>query len=474
MVKLEDGTAILNNSNHNQTKSGFNPRRMTMRQSLTPTLTLLAGLLAGAPMLATAETPSSSTVAVGFRGDGSGVYPDAKFSATWTPATKPVWEIALPGNSNSSPTPMGDRVFVMSETNDAAALNPKLLSARLYCLSARNGSKLWEGDLVCDDPLYEENKGLVHGGTGYTTPSPASDGKMVFAHTGKGVVAGFTLDGQRQWIKIVEKPSAHYGQGTSPVCAEGKVLMLINSTLYGLDPATGQTLWKQTTKGTPQVGSPCRHFRDAGCCTLPRGNGTFGTPVVTTIAGRAIAITPRGDVVRVADGKLLTKLVGGAWFTSPLVKDGVVYFGNENDTRAYQLPDQIAEPFAVKELWLAKKLPVDRIYSSPTYYQGFLILKDMYNTVFVLDAATGKQVKTFKAPGGEMEGYVSLTVVGDVLLTGGMVAYSTKDFRELGRIGVTHICSYGIGGDKLYVRTGAVLGRRENSSAVLCYKLSKE
>jgi len=29
-----------------------------MRQTLTPTLTLLAGLLAGAPMLATAETPS--------------------------------------------------------------------------------------------------------------------------------------------------------------------------------------------------------------------------------------------------------------------------------------------------------------------------------------------------------------------------------------------------------------------------------
>jgi hypothetical protein len=91
-----------------------------------------------------------------------------------------------------------------------------------------------------------------------------------------------------------------------------------------------------------------------------------------------------------------------------------------------------------------------------------------------LDAATGKQVKTFKAFGGETECYVSLTVVGDVLLTGGMVAYSTKDFRELGRIGVTHICSYGVSGDKLYVRTGAVLGRRENSSALLCYKLSKE
>lgn len=60
MVKLEDGTAILNNSNHNQTTSGFNPKRMTMRQTLTPTLTLLAGLLAGAPMLATAETPSSA------------------------------------------------------------------------------------------------------------------------------------------------------------------------------------------------------------------------------------------------------------------------------------------------------------------------------------------------------------------------------------------------------------------------------
>jgi len=415
-----------------------------MSRNLTPIL--LAICLAGANLLSAAE-PSpvhSAGVAVGFRGDGSGVYPDSKFTATWTSATKPVWEIALPGWSNGSPTPIGDRVFVMSETIDQM----------LYCLSATNGSKFWERDLACDDPLYVVNKDPVKfWWTGNTTPSPASDGKMVFAHTGKGVLAAFTLDGQRQWIKTLEKPGMGYGHGTSPVCAEGKVLMLINSTLYGLDPATGQTLWKYTTIGTPQVGSPCRHFRSgAGGCSGEAGGGTFGTPVVTTIAGRAIAITPRGDVVRVADGKLLTKLVGGAWFTSPLVKDGVVYFGNENDTRAYQLPDQIAEPFAVKELWLAEKLPVDRIYSSPTYYQGSLILRDMGNTVFVLDAATGKQVKTFKTFGGEMEGYVSLTVVGDVLLTGGLVAYS-KDFRELGRIGVTQMGSLGIGGDKLYVRT---------------------
>lgn len=358
---------------------------------------------AGLTLLALAILPTGSrAVAVGFRGDGSGVYPDAKFTASWTPATKPVWEVALPGWSNGSPTPVGDRVFVVSETNEETRAGTKLLSSRLYCLSARNGSKLWEGDLAAADPLYEANAGFVHGGTGYTTPSPASDGKMVFAHTGKGVVAGFTIAGQRQWIKIVEKPKTHYGEGTSPVCAEGKVLMLINATLHALDPATGQTLWQQTNSVAPQVGSPCRHFR-GGCCvggaTIGTG-GTFGTPVVTTIAGRAIAITPRGDVVRVADGKLLTKLVGGAWFTSPLVKDGVVYFGNENDTRAYQLPDQITEPLAVKELWLAAKLPVDRIYSSPVCHKGLLYLLSMDNVVHVLNTATGKQVKTFRTDGG--------------------------------------------------------------------------
>ncbi|MEI8122972.1 MAG: PQQ-binding-like beta-propeller repeat protein, partial [bacterium] len=399
---------------------------------LNPILSLTAVLSLGQASALDQAPIAGTTPAVGFRGDGSGVYPDAKFTATWTPATKPVWEIALPGWSNSSPTPIADRIFVMGETNDGKE-PVKLLSCRLYCLNAQSGAKLWEADLACDDPSYEANAGYVHGGTGFTTPSPASDGKMVFAHTGKGVVAGLTLAGQRQWIKIVEKPNTHYGEGTSPVCAEGKVLMLINSTLYGLDSATGQTLWKQTTLGTPQVGSPCRHFRSGvnNCCGDPKKNGTFGTPVVTTIAGRAIAITPRGDVVRVADGKLLTKLVGGAWFTSPLVKDGVVYFGNENDTRAYQLPDQITEPFAVKELWLAAKLIVDRIYSSPVYHQGFLYLMDMDCNVIVLDAATGKQVKTFRTQG---DGYASLAVAGDTLLAGCISAFSTKDFSELGKI----------------------------------------
>ena len=149
------------------------------------------------------------------------------------------------------------------------------------------------------------------------------------------------------------------------------------------------------------------------------------------------------------------------------MKDGVVYFGNENDTRAYQLPDQITEPFAVKELWLAAKLIVDRIYSSPVYHQGFLYLMDMDCNVIVLDAATGKQVKTFRTQG---DGYASMAVAGDTLLAGCISAFSTKDFSELGKIPMRMTGTLGISGDKLYVRTQS----KPNSSTVLCYKLSKE
>ena len=66
-----------------------------IKTMLTTPLTIVGlmvslGLYSGQASALDQVPVAGTTPAVGFRGDGSGLYPDVKFTATWTPATKPV------------------------------------------------------------------------------------------------------------------------------------------------------------------------------------------------------------------------------------------------------------------------------------------------------------------------------------------------------------------------------------------------
>jgi len=53
---------------------------------------------------------------------------------------------------------------------------------------------------------------------------------------------------------------------------------------------------------------------------------TYGTPAATRIGDVDVVVTPKGQIVRVVDGKTLATDLGNCMYTSPVVQDRVVYF----------------------------------------------------------------------------------------------------------------------------------------------------
>jgi hypothetical protein len=117
---------------------------------------LLAGLLAGASAHATESPPAANPAGkvtayrppakmpetgIGFRGDGSGVFSDCKPPVRWDEATGKniLWKAPVPNWGLGCPTPVGNRVLVMSEpTWQPGSVWPELL-----CYDADTGALVW-------------------------------------------------------------------------------------------------------------------------------------------------------------------------------------------------------------------------------------------------------------------------------------------------------------------------------------------
>lgn len=206
---------------------------------------------------------------VGWRADGTGTYSDANPPIEWSEEKNVAWKVELPGRSHSSPVVAGDQVLVCSDP------------AELLCVSVSDGEILWRkshqwadlfppakvaeieasytaakeldaqrkalhrkfGELRKADP--EGNKGQIEelkrkalaleaqrrellkypeprrGAAGNSAPTPVTDGETVVALFGSGVIAGYTLDGERLWMTHIEAPQSGFGHSASPVLIDG-------------------------------------------------------------------------------------------------------------------------------------------------------------------------------------------------------------------------------------------------------------
>lgn len=99
----------------------------------------------GVALTAGAAEPAA-TRSIGFRNDGTGVFPDDCRPPTTFDAVKGdnlAWKVTLPNFSNSSPIVVGTKVFVVC----AAGWPEGQDCAQLLCYSADTGKELWRRDL---------------------------------------------------------------------------------------------------------------------------------------------------------------------------------------------------------------------------------------------------------------------------------------------------------------------------------------
>jgi outer membrane protein assembly factor BamB len=308
---------------------------------------------------------------VGWRGDGSGQYPSANPAMSWSATNNVRWKATV-GNGQSSPIVVGQRLFVTAE--------PDLL----ICLETETGKELWRKAHKLSDlaPLRKEPAALngedraQSSPYGDATPTPVSDGKRLWAFFGPGIVACHDLDGKTRWMNSYDLPQNTTGGRTASPLLIGDRLLIHFGVLACLDAATGKLLW-----------------------TNNAAKASYGTPVLARIGDVEVVITPKGHVVRVADGKTLASDLGNCTYTSPVVQDRIVYF-IEGTMTAAQLPEQAAGARAgaleCKELWSAEL--TGEFFASPLVHGGRLYTIDKASNFYVIDLRTGKIIRQKKLP----------------------------------------------------------------------------
>jgi outer membrane protein assembly factor BamB len=179
-----------------------------------------------------------------------------------------LWKIDVPW-SPSSPCIWGDRIFLTTFAEGK-------LETRGY--DRADGKLLWASGVTAEK-LEEYHK--VDGSPAAATP--ATDGNVVVSYFGSFGVVAYDLDGRELWRHRlpIATTGGDFGSGTSPIIADGRVLlardMTENSTLLALDPKTGKTLWETarpvswTSYTTPIV------RREAGVAEIVMAGSMFMT-----------------------------------------------------------------------------------------------------------------------------------------------------------------------------------------------------
>ena len=380
----------------------------------------------------------------GWRGDGSGEFRSVQPPTRWSLDENVLWRASLPSWSNASPVPVGDRVFVCAEpasllclaaedgqvlwhaangyldilgADERAEAERQIVAAnatrnelqraeqllRRYQHQTKEKATdravvLTRTEMEAAVARLRERMGpalrfelppteIKH--NGYSTPTPVTDGRRIFVLFGNGIAACYELEGRRVWARIVERPTADFGQSASPVLADGKLVVLIDA-LHALDASTGATLWK----------APARQ--------------RWGTPLVAQVGADSMIVSAGGEIVRLSDGAVLSTKGGSLSESSAVVEGGVVYL-IEKKAHAVRLSPSKKKNKVKREFVWNVDLPGKRYFASPIVHAGRVFGVSSDGDFSVLDAASGALLHERKLGDGKAQFYPSLTLAGENL-----------------------------------------------------------
>lgn len=397
--------------------------------------------------------------AIGWRTDGTGRYPRANPPKEWSAEKNVVWKAKLPGRSHSAPVVVNERIFVTAEPN------------LLLCIKAADGKIEWQNAATHEDVFGKEKAaeiardqakakelekerrtlrrevrtlqksdnppkdkiealqkkerelrekisalqkytGSVRGANGNTTATPVSDGEYIYAAFGNGIVASYSLSGEKKWFKYVEGAKIGFGHSSSPVIADGKFIVHYQN-LVALDTANGKESWRATVQA--------KH----------------GSPIVVKAGEEEVVITPSGTAVRAKDGTILANKLFQIGHASPVEVDGVIYAMAKGRVMAIRVPASAGTDVEWKTLWQGRGMN-QRTFGSPVLVNGKLYNVTEKGILDVLDAKTGRTITRKRLTFGRRgRVYASPTLAGKyVYLSGGdttIVIPADAAYQELAR-----------------------------------------
>jgi outer membrane protein assembly factor BamB len=389
-----------------------------------------------------AVAPAGAQTTVGWRGDGTGISASTSPPLKWSRETNVVWATSMPARSNSQPIIVGDRLFVCSEPLDLLCLqlsDGKILWRRTNAFRDITDDPQWsqvETELTSAAPLMKRleeissrqmqlsKEELDTAATaelellqqevakikeklaafplatrytipktqeefnGFTTATPTSDGRHVWAVFGNRAVVCYDLDGKLIWSDVLpDNPQSMWGHSSSPLLVGDKLIVNIEHTM-AFDAKTGRRLWQT------------RHGQSWGSAVSARNGSEY------------LILLANGRILRSSDGKVLTRVPGLA-NASPVVQDGVAYYIDVR-AEAYELSEKLysgAESPALKPRW-SVQLKGGTIFASPIIHNGLIYSVSTQKVLNVLDAATGEIVTTRRLTLGDQPVWPSLCLAG--------------------------------------------------------------
>jgi len=318
---------------------------------------------------------------------------EQKLPADFSKTNHVQWVAALPGPAAATPIIWGDHVFVSSTD-----LRTKTL--RALALDRRTGKELWNQEIA---PGFKQDDR-----SNLASPSPVTDGELVYFFYGTGDLVAFDFAGHRVWARNLQKEygsfAFNFTFGSSPTLFDEQLFVQVlqrnvpvhgrgqkdgpnDSYLLALAPKTGQEIWK--------------HIRPSEAHEESRE--AYSTPIPFAHAGRREIL-----------------VIGGDCITGHSLKDGAEYWrwGSWNPDRITHwrlVPSPVtggdavlacapkgSPVFAVKAgsqgslddsglAWTSAEREVSSDVGTPLFYQGrFYVVNGDKKNIARIDPTTGK------------------------------------------------------------------------------------
>lgn len=314
-----------------------------------------------------------------FRGpNGQSVSREKNLPVHWSADENIVWKTSIPGNGWSSPIVYDDRVFLTTTTEDG-------VSCHVICVNRKDGGIAWNTE------VHRQVPGAKRLQNSYATPTPVTDGKLVYAVFYDGTVVAVDFSGKRVWKNSQIKFFSLHGLGASPILAHGQLIMPFDGSsreestigfkvpwkdavVLSLDTATGEVRWKGK-RGESRVGHVTPILVDEGAQLISAGGDRVQGHDART-GERIWSIYSQGEGVTpspvVGDGLLFTS----SGFEAPTIR--AIRLGGEGDVTETHIA------------WEQKKgVPA---LASPLYVRPYLYTITRDNILHCIEAATGEIV----------------------------------------------------------------------------------
>lgn len=339
-------------------------------------LLALAVLLALTLLAACGDGSTVSSEWPQFRGPGGvGLIAAEGLPLEWSAESDNIrWRAEIPGRGNSSAIVAGGLVLLTTADERGDEVDRSVLA-----IDADDGTLVWQTTVVTE-PLEK-----THRLNTYAAPTPATDGKTVFAFFG-AVLTALDLDGEVLWSREVDpeyRSLSHYGAASSPVLTRRAVVVARDREdavhgagwLGAFDRRTGDELWR-------------REWIDT-CCSyatpliLERGGGE---EILFTHAARVTSYDPDSGETLWSQPLKQNQPV-----TSPTI-DGdllAVFTGADHVRNGAMLRlSGSGRETTVEILWQTRRL-IPQV-SSPVIYDGLLYTVADNGVMVCYDPPTGK------------------------------------------------------------------------------------